>query len=150
MIFHMINDLLNFMFWISEHYYISQHMVFLYFSVILSLGRMCLGVLYIAVFQILCSFVFKYKFMLTEDFQVSVLSFSLSFSLSPILPLHGKCCMSEKNISQSIPQKGRGRNYFLQGFFQFGPLEDTLHQVGSLYTLQNHLYMYMYVCIQLE
>lgn len=96
MIFHMNNGLLHFMLWISEHYYISQHMVLLYFSVILSLGRMCLGVLYIAVFQILCSFVFKYKFMLTEDFQVSALSLPLS-------------------------QKGRERNYFLQGFFQFGP-----------------------------
>ena len=32
---------------------------------------MCMGILYIAAFQIMCSFFFKYTFMLTDDFKVS-------------------------------------------------------------------------------
>ena len=44
---------------------------FLYYSVSLALGRMLVGVVYIATFQVVCGLFFNHQYMLTDEFMVS-------------------------------------------------------------------------------
>ena len=50
---------------------------FLYYSVSLALGRMLVGVVYIATFQVICGLFFNHQYMLTDEFMVSYIGLDM-------------------------------------------------------------------------